>query len=234
MPTRSEISHCAAMKAEYRKKYENAPDIRTQFNEVICQFIKGCDWMLIISCRGSSISWFILCCLCTIIFFYIFCDETVEKVLTYSVMRRAVVGPGGWAREGNEKHMLGLGEAKQGAEYWGRSAGAIINLRASLMVQMVKNLPAMQEWKWKCWSLSRVWLFATPWTVAHQAPLSMKFSRQEYWSGLPFPSPGDPPNPGIKLASPALQDDSLPSEPPGSPTMQGTGVWSLGWEDTLE
>jgi len=52
----------------------------------------------------------------------------------------------------------------------------------------------------------------------------MKFSRQEYWSGLPFPSPGDPPNPGIKLASPALQDDSLPSEPPGSPTMQGTGV----------
>lgn len=43
MPMRSEISHCAAMKAEYRKKHENAPDIRIQFNEVICQFIKGCD-----------------------------------------------------------------------------------------------------------------------------------------------------------------------------------------------
>ena len=105
-------------------------------------------------------------------------------MLTYSVVRRTVVGPWGWAREGNEKDMLGLGEAKQGSENWGRSAGAIINLRASLMVQMVKNLPAVQEWKWKCWSLSRVWLFATSWTVAHQAPLSMGFFRQEYWSEL--------------------------------------------------
>ena len=52
------------------------------------------------------------------------------------------------------------------------------------------------------WSLSRVWLFATPWTVAHQAPLSMGFSRHEYWSGLPFPS-GDLPDPGIKPVSPA-------------------------------
>ena len=125
-------------------------------------------------------------------------------MLTYSVVRRTVVGPWGWAREGNEKDMLGLGEAKQGSENWGRSAGAIINLRASLMVQMVKNLPAVQEWKWKCWSLSRVWLFATSWTVAHQAPLSMKSSRQEYWSGLPFPSPGDRPRSGIKPMSPTL------------------------------
>ena len=66
-------------------------------------------------------------------------------------------------------------------------------------------------------SLSRVRLFATPWTVAHQAPLSVKFSRQEYWSGLPFPSPGDPPNPGIE--SPALQADSLPTELPGKPIL---------------
>ena len=51
---------------------------------------------------------------------------------------------------------------------------------------------------------SRVQLFATPWTVAYQAPLSMGFSRQEYWNGLPFPSPGDVPNPGIELGSPAL------------------------------
>ena len=50
---------------------------------------------------------------------------------------------------------------------------------------------------------SHVQLFVTPWTVAHQAPLSMRFSRQEYWSGLPFPSPGDLPNPGINTASPA-------------------------------
>ena len=65
--------------------------------------------------------------------------------------------------------------------------------------------------------LSRVWLFATPWTVAYQAPLSMGFSRQECWSGLPFPSSGDLPNPGIKPGSPALQADTLPSEPPGKP-----------------
>ena len=55
-------------------------------------------------------------------------------------------------------------------------------------------------------------LFATPWTIAHQAPLSMGFSRQEYWSGLSFPSPGDLPNPGIEHGSPALQADSLPNE----------------------
>ena len=54
----------------------------------------------------------------------------------------------------------------------------------------------------------------TPWTVAYQAPLSMRFSRQEYKSGLPFPSPGHLPNPGIKPESPALQTDALPSELP--------------------
>ena len=65
--------------------------------------------------------------------------------------------------------------------------------------------------------LSHVQLTETPWTVARQAPLSMGFSKQEYWSGLPFPSPGDLPNPGIKPRSPAWKADSLPSEPPGSP-----------------
>ena len=62
-------------------------------------------------------------------------------------------------------------------------------------------------------SLSRVRLFATPWTVACHAPSSMEFSRQEYCSGLPFPSPGDLPDPGIEPGSPTLQADSLPSEP---------------------
>ena len=66
-------------------------------------------------------------------------------------------------------------------------------------------------------SLSHVRLFATPWTVAYQAPLSMGFSRQEYWSGVPLPSPGDLPNPGTEPGSPALQTDALPSEPPGKP-----------------
>ena len=65
--------------------------------------------------------------------------------------------------------------------------------------------------------LSPVRLFSTLWIVAHQAPPSMGFSRQEYWSGLPFPFPGDLPNTGIEPRSPALQADALTSEPPGKP-----------------
>ena len=68
--------------------------------------------------------------------------------------------------------------------------------------------------KWKQ-SFSFVRLFVTLWTVAHQAPLSMEFSRQEYWSGLPCPSPGDLPNIGIEPGFPTLQVDSLLTEPPG-------------------
>ena len=65
--------------------------------------------------------------------------------------------------------------------------------------------------------LSCVQLFLTPWTGAHQAPLSTGFPRQEYWSEFPFPPPGDLPDPGIKPGSLALQADSLLSEPPGKP-----------------
>ena len=68
-----------------------------------------------------------------------------------------------------------------------------------------------------CQQLSHVQLCATPWTIVHQDLLSMEFSRQEYWSGLPHHSPGDLPNPGIKPGSPTLQVDSLPSVPPGKP-----------------
>ena len=71
-----------------------------------------------------------------------------------------------------------------------------------------------------CYSLSHVWLFVTLWTVAHPAPLSMGFSRQEYWSGLPFHSPGALPNPGIEPWSPKLQAVSLQSEPPGKPNVR--------------
>ena len=74
-------------------------------------------------------------------------------------------------------------------------------------------------------SLSRVRLFASlPWTVAHQAPLSVGFFRQEYWSGLPFPSPGDLPDPGIKPRSPALQAGTLTCEPPGKPDIVGSMI----------
>ena len=73
--------------------------------------------------------------------------------------------------------------------------------------------------------LSHVKLFATPWTVAHQDPLSLGFSRQKYWTGLPCPPPGDPPNPGIEPApnhafcAPTLQADCLPAEPLGKPLL---------------
>ena len=80
--------------------------------------------------------------------------------------------------------------------------------------------------KVKVKSFSHVRLFATPWTVAHQAPLSMEFSRQEYWSGVPFPSPEDLPNTGIEPGSPTLQADTLPSEPPegsSNPKWGGAG-----------
>ena len=66
---------------------------------------------------------------------------------------------------------------------------------------------------WSCPTL------CNPMTAAHQAPLSMKFSRQEYWSWLPFPFPGDLPDPGVKPRSPALQADPLPSEPPEKPLL---------------
>ena len=69
-------------------------------------------------------------------------------------------------------------------------------------------------------SLSRVRLFATPWTGAHQVPPSMGFSRQECWNGSPFPSPEDLPEPGFEPRSPALQADALPSEPPGKPLIK--------------
>ena len=71
----------------------------------------------------------------------------------------------------------------------------------------------------------------TSWTVACQAPLSMGFPKQEYWSGLPFPSPGDLPDSGIKSRSPALQAvfqvDSLPTEPPGKPICKGRIMYLL-------
>ena len=84
-----------------------------------------------------------------------------------------------------------------------------------------------------CGSRSVVSNFETPWTVAHQAPLSMEFSRQEYWSGLPFLSPGDLSDPGIKPESPALQVDSLLSELPEiPPEMQYLGAISKITEES--
>ena len=97
------------------------------------------------------------------------------------------------------------------------NAWSLLKLMSIALVYIFNNkfFPLKVKWKWN--SLSCVWLFVTPWTIAHQAPLSMDFSRQEYWSGLPCPPPGDLPNPGIEPRSPALGADSLPAEPQGKP-----------------
>ena len=84
-----------------------------------------------------------------------------------------------------------------------------------LLILPSRPLLGLPRWCCVCYLLSRVQLFVTPWTVALQALSFMGFSRQEYWSGLPFPSPGDLPNPEIEPGSPTLQADSLQSKPPG-------------------
>ena len=97
---------------------------------------------------------------------------------------------------------------------WDTARAALTGKFIAINVYIKKQ----RKWKWK--SLSRIWLFMTPWTIQ-----SMEFSRPEYWSGLPFPSSGDLPNPGMEPRSPALQADSLPAETQGKP--KNTGVSSL-------
>ena len=93
--------------------------------------------------------------------------------------------------------------------------------------------PRIPVVKVKVKSLSRVRLFGTLWTVAYQASPSMGFSRQEYWSGLPFPSPEDLPDPGIEPGSPALEADALTPETPGKPQNLALRCavfyWGRGW-----
>ena len=111
---------------------------------------------------------------------------------------------------------------------------SVNNTMGCLFIPLVVLLIIITIIKWYLSSLkvkliSHVRLFATPWTVAYQAPQYMEFSRQEYWSGLLFPSPGDLPNPGIEPRFPALQADALPSEPPGKPIYRLSTVISNLW-----
>ena len=96
-------------------------------------------------------------------------------------------------------------------------SSCVYGISAFIKKQAPESSPTPSIMKVKVNSLSHVQLFVTPWTIAHQTPQSMEFSRQEYWSGWPFPSPGDLPSPGIEPRSLALQVDSLPSEPRGKP-----------------
>ena len=120
---------------------------------------------------------------------------------------------------------LSYGKSEQGAR---RLSGNGLNIARPLLGPMATWLHHLPFWGSKSLcealvvvqSLSRVWLFVTPWTVACQAPLSMVFARQEYWSGLPFPTPGDLPDPGIELESPALAGWFFTAEPPRKPSMR--------------
>ena len=116
----------------------------------------------------------------------------------------------------------------------------ILHLKMFNVIILRKFLCAMWKWmwRWKVKSLSHVRLFATPWTVAHKAPPSMGFSKQEYWSVLPFPSPGDLPDPGIEPRSPTMQVDTLTSEPSGKPPSPyphkaappSFNIWVFSWQ----
>ena len=100
----------------------------------------------------------------------------------------------------------------------------LLHGQALLLITLIYFLlPIVKVKEVKVKSLSRVRLFVTPWTVACQAPRSMRFSRWEYWSGLLFPFPGDLPSWGIEPGSPALQTDALPSEPLSWSTNRMTG-----------
>ena len=92
-------------------------------------------------------------------------------------------------------------------------------LQARTLEWAAMSFSNARKWKVKVKSLSRVRLLVTPWTAAYQAPPSMGFSRQEYWSGLSFPSPGDLPSLGIEPRSPTLQAENLPTELWGKPSV---------------
>ena len=98
----------------------------------------------------------------------------------------------------------------------------------------VLNKSWLNEWRRsEVKSLSHVRLSSTPWTVAYLAPPSMEFSRQEYWSRLTFPSPGDLPDPGIEPGSPTFQADALTSEPPVKPLSEWKHKINIAQENTL-
>ena len=124
---------------------------------------------------------------------------------------------------GREEEATAAEQAETGERLWDRVKGS----RGSGNLVSLSGSSLRVLWKWK--SLSYVRLFVSPWTVAHQAPLSRGFSRQESWSGLPLPSPGDLPTPGIKPGSPALQADSLPFELQGSPETWNGASQRTSW-----
>ena len=145
--------------------------------------------------------------------------ETVEIVKNFIFLGSKITADDGCSHE-IKRHLL-LGRKAM------TNLDSVLKSWEISLCQQRSVQSKLQFFQWPCMnvrvnegvkSLSCVRLFVTPWTVAYQAPLSVGFFRQEYWSRLPFPPPGDLPNPGIEPlspASPALQADSLPTEPSG-------------------
>ena len=138
-----------------------------------------------------------------------------------------------WREEPGRLQSMGSQRVRH---FWATSLSLSQYIRNWISTTKADSLPLHHvgslRWKWKkvkVKSVSHVQLCATPWTVAHQAPPSLGFSRQEHWSGLPFPSPGDFPNPGIKLMSPALAGGFFTTEPPDKWKWKQVSPWnSLG------
>ena len=122
------------------------------------------------------------------------------------------LGRSPWERSGNSLQYSCLENSMdwwRGSKELDTTDWPVLSLSSRGSLVLLHFLPLISD---SLCCFSCVWLFATPWTVTHQAPLYMGFSRQEYWSELPFPSPGNLSDPGIEPRSPALQADSLPSE----------------------
>jgi len=134
-------------------------------------------------------------------------------------------------RRNNPKQTISKGQLKEGTRCGSKRATSFFTLQT---VTTTLPVPTLSLWRVTllCVVLGWVQLFATPWTVARQAPLSVGFPRQEYWSGLPFPPPGDLPYPGIESkspASPALAGGFFTTEPPGKPKVTLTPIKYSSW-----
>ena len=121
-------------------------------------------------------------------------------------------------RHGNPLQYSCLENAMDRGAWWA-TVHRIAKLDMPEWLTHIAVLNVISIWWVHAQSLCHVWLFETPCTVAHQTPMSIGLSQQEYWSGLPFPPPGDPPDPGMEPGSPTLQADSLRTESQGSPSI---------------
>ena len=144
--------------------------------------------------------------------------ETMETVTDFIFLGSKITADGDCSNESKWHLLLGR-KTMTNLDSMLKNRDITLPTKVRLVKAMV--FPVVMYGCEKVKSLSHVWFFVTPWTVAHQAPPPMEFPRQEYWSELPFLSLRDLPEPGIKPRSPTLQADTSLSEPPGKPNLIG-------------